>query len=213
MCCHNWIKFKIWNFICKWIFVLHSNLSGIIIALPLHEGILDFVMIMKLPSICQLEGFSLKRWLLRDNMIFFLRRTYCLILMRGQFFTIKATLSFIYTELKFQFWTKFYFLIIWNKHIGLSCRWGGGVLYNSQETKTDVAVLTSGCDLRPWPLLDIINTKVLSFPQSSRVDVIYSCQWKKNDTLKALKNFVNKIFYTRTDCQTNSTLSKMKWTV
>lgn len=168
---------------------------------------------MKLPSICQLEGFSLKRWLLRDNMIFFLRRTYCLILMRGQFFTIKATLSFIYTELKFQFWTKFYFLIIWNKHIGLSCRWGGGVLYNSQETKTDVAVLTSGCDLRPWPLLDIINTKVLSFPQSSRVDVIYSCQWKKNDTLKALKNFVNKIFYTRTDCQTNSTLSKMKWTV
>lgn len=122
-------------------------------------------------------------------MIFFLRRTYCLILMRGQFFTIKATLSFIYTELKFQFWTKFYFLIIWNKHIRLSCRWGGGVLYNSQETKTDVAVLTSGCDLRPWPLLDIINTKVLSFPQSSRVDVIYSCRWKKNDTLKALKNF------------------------
>lgn len=143
-------------------------------------------------------------------MIFFLRRTYCLILMRGQFFTIKATLSFIYTELKFQFWTKFYFLIIWNKHIGLSCRWGGGVLYNSQETKTDVAVLTSGCDLRPWPLLDIINAKVLSFPQSSRVDVIYSCQWKK--TIR-WKHWQILLFYTRTDCQTNSTLSKMKWTV
>lgn len=95
----------------------------------------------------------------------------------------------------------------------MSCRWGGGFLSNSQVLKTDVhvAVLTSGCDLRPWPLLDIINTKVLSFPQNSRVDVIYSCQWKKNDTLKALKNYVNNIFYT--DCQTNSTLSKMKWTV
>lgn len=128
---------------------------------------------------CQFATWRLflkKKWLRRNSKIFFLRRTYCL---RGQFFTIKTTLSFIYTELKFQFWTKCYFLIIWNKHIGLSCRWGGGFLSNSQVLKTDVAVLTSGCDLRPWPLLDIINTKVLSFPQSSRVGVIYSCQWKK----------------------------------
>lgn len=92
----------------------------------------------------------------------------------------------------------------------MSCRWGGGFLSNSQVLKTDVAVLTSGCDLRPWPLLDIINTKVWVSPKALGW-VLYIVVNGKNDTLKALKNYVNNIFYT--DCQTNSTLSKMKWTV
>lgn len=127
-------------------------------------------------SICYLEGFSKKKNGFGEIARF---SSYAIHIVCEDSFSQLRLHFHLYTELKFQFWTKCYFLIIWNKHIGLSCRWGGGFLSNSQVLKTDVAVLTSGCDLRPWPLLDIINTKVLSFPQSSRVGVIYSCQWKK----------------------------------
>lgn len=119
-------------------------------------------------SICYLEGFSKKKNGFGE-------------IARFSSYAVHIACEDSFSQLRYIHWTKVSVLnqMLFLDHIGLSCRWGGGFLSNSQVLKTDVAVLTSGCDLRPWPLLDIINTKVLSFPQSSRVGVIYSCQWKK----------------------------------
>lgn len=38
---------------------------------------------------------------------------------------------------------------------------GGWFSYNSQMVKKNGAILTSGCDTRPWSLLDIMNTSGL----------------------------------------------------
>lgn len=70
----------------------------------------------------------------------------------------KVCLNVLYNEPRFLVFTQWNVLTIWNRHIWLSCRWDGRFLPNSQNYKTDVAILTSNDNPRPWPLVETRDT-------------------------------------------------------
>lgn len=60
-----------------------------------------------------------------------------------------------------------------NDNIRLACQWGGWFPYISEVFKNDLAILTSGCYSRHWPLKDITNTSdwAKNLPEHS------DCSW------------------------------------
>lgn len=80
---------------------------------------------------------------------------------------------------------------------------------NSHEVKNDEVILTSVCDLRTWPLLDIRNTSGLA---EFRPELLDTFRLPIELTIRLLKrkNMIKITFYS--DWLNIKTISRTKWT-